>query len=70
MAVSEITVYEWDGRQTAPKKVSFKGSAGPDREFVSQNITGSLIGFVSDYNCTISATGAERWNVRSPHFSR
>ena len=63
VAVSEITVYEWDGRQTAPKKVSFKGSAGPDREFVSQNITGSLIGFVSDYNCTISATGVESCKV-------
>jgi hypothetical protein len=57
--VSEITIYEWDGRQTAAKKVPFIGSAGPDKEFVSTKVIGSLVGYQSHYNCKLSAAGAE-----------
>ena len=57
--VSEITIYEWNGHQTVAKKVPFIGHAGPDKEFVSTSIVGSLLGYKSTYNCKNSQSGAD-----------
>jgi hypothetical protein len=52
--VSEITIFEWDGSATSPKRVPFKGKPGEDTEFLSANILGSLLDFTKNYNCTNS----------------